>query len=265
VKAEQAAQLRAPFPPEQIGKLPRVWCRACTANKTARHCDAHKIIKCDVCKAKVTEAHLHLDYVGHAATTDRLLHVDPDWTWAPVAHGQDGLPAFDANGGLWISLTVCGVTRLGYGDQGLGKGAKEAIGDAIRNAAMRFGVALDLWAKEDLLGEVSESPRSVSPRPARAPKASSSAAAPPTGDEHERVHAQPATSDLKLPPQARGVITAAQVKKMWTIARGYSLGDEQVKEIVVNVGGVGSSKLIPRAKFEAVLKEIELTGRGVQA
>ena len=25
---------------------------------------------------------------------------------------------------------------------------KEAIGDAIRNAAMRFGVALDLWAKD---------------------------------------------------------------------------------------------------------------------
>jgi hypothetical protein len=27
---------------------------------------------------------------------------------------------------------------------------KEKIGDAIRNAAMRFGVALDLWAKIDL-------------------------------------------------------------------------------------------------------------------
>ena len=27
---------------------------------------------------------------------------------------------------------------------------KQLISDAIRNAAMRFGVALDLWAKEDL-------------------------------------------------------------------------------------------------------------------
>ena len=27
---------------------------------------------------------------------------------------------------------------------------KERIGDAIRNAAMRFGVALDLWSKEEL-------------------------------------------------------------------------------------------------------------------
>jgi hypothetical protein len=267
VKAEQAAQLRAPFPPEQIGKLPR--------------------------------GGVALDFVGHAATTDRLLQVDPDWTWTPVAHDELGLPRRDEHGGLWINLTVLGVTRLGYGDAGTKTGpnaVKEAIGDAIRNAAMRFGVALDLWTKEDLQhGEVSESPRSVSPRPARAAKASSSAAAPPTGDtgsrpvpsasastraagtqgdaggsapggdEHERMHAQPATSDLKLPPEAKGVISAAQVKKMWTMARGYGLGDEQVKEIVVNVGGVDSSKLIPRAKFEAVLKEIELTGRGVQA
>jgi hypothetical protein len=43
---------------------------------------------------------------------------------------------------------VCGVTRIGVGD---GKNAKERIGDAIRNAAMRFGVALDLWAKENLV------------------------------------------------------------------------------------------------------------------
>ncbi len=53
----------------------------------------------------------------------------------------------DKAGNLWIKLTVCGVTRPGVGD---GKTAKELIGDAIRNAAMRFGVALDLWAKEDL-------------------------------------------------------------------------------------------------------------------
>ena len=40
------------------------------------------------------------------------------------------------------------MERIGVGD---GKSAKECIGDAIRNAAMRFGVALDLWAKDDLV------------------------------------------------------------------------------------------------------------------
>mgnify|MGYP007071620803 CR=1 FL=1 len=116
---EQQAQLRAPFKPEQIQKL-------------------------DAGYAK-------LDYVSHAWVTDRLLEIDPAWTWEPVGFDSNGLPAFDENGGLWIKLTVCGVTRYGYGEpQGRDKFdmKKGAIGNALRNAAMRFGVALDLWAKE---------------------------------------------------------------------------------------------------------------------
>lgn len=114
---EDSAALRKPFPPETVGKLPK--------------------------------AGVMLDYVGHAAITDRLLAVDPAWTWEPVAFDEHGLPAYDKAGGLWIRLTVAGVTRLGYGD---GPDPKQRIGDALRNAAMRFGVALDLWSKEELEG-----------------------------------------------------------------------------------------------------------------
>jgi hypothetical protein len=55
---------------------------------------------------------------------------------------------------MWIRLTVhdadgLPVTRLGYGDApGKSSAMKELIGDAIRNAGMRFGIALDLWSKE---------------------------------------------------------------------------------------------------------------------
>ena len=114
---DKATALRKPFPPESIGKLPK--------------------------------GGMQLDYVGHAAVTDRLLSVDPEWSWEPFAlDPATGLPALDRSNNLWIRLTICGVTRIGVGD---GKSAKECIGDAIRNAAMRFGVALDLWAKEDLV------------------------------------------------------------------------------------------------------------------
>lgn len=113
---EKATALRKPFPKESIGKLPK--------------------------------GGTMLDYVGHAAVTDRLLTVDPTWTWEPFAIDEHGLPLPDQAGNLWIRLTICGVTRIGVGD---GKNMKERIGDAIRNAAMRFGVALDLWAKEDLV------------------------------------------------------------------------------------------------------------------
>jgi hypothetical protein len=38
---------------------------------------------------------------------------------------------------------------------------KEAIGDALRNAAMRFGAALDLWAKSDLREAQAEHPKTA--------------------------------------------------------------------------------------------------------
>lgn len=148
--AEVAAKLRTPFPPEAVGKLPRVWCGKCReANKQRRpSCDEHTKKKCQVCKNNITEAHLHLDYVGHAEITDRLLQADPFWTWEPFAIAQDGTPLIDGRGGLWMRLTVAGVTRIGYGhaDGKDGPDAiKEAIGDGLRNCAMRFGVGLDLW------------------------------------------------------------------------------------------------------------------------
>jgi hypothetical protein len=113
--------LRVPFPAHQISTLPK--------------------------------GGVKLSYVGHAALTDRLLDADPNWTWEPLALDDRGLPALDGFGGMWIRLTVCGVTRLGYGHAGTKEGGdaiKEVIGDALRNAAMRFGAALDLWHKGEL-------------------------------------------------------------------------------------------------------------------
>ncbi len=153
MNSEDMAALRKPFEPSQIGKKPQVTCGACTAaTKQARtasekHCQQHTVVRCPTCNAYITTGHMHLDFVGHAVTTSRLLSVDPSWTWEPMGFDPQGLPATDQGGNLWIWLTICGVRKPGVGD---GASAKEAIGDAIRNAAMRFGVALDLWAKEDL-------------------------------------------------------------------------------------------------------------------
>jgi hypothetical protein len=41
---------------------------------------------------------------------------------------------------------------------------KEAIGDALRNAGMRFGAALDLWHKGDLHDAAEEKGREDTPR-----------------------------------------------------------------------------------------------------
>lgn len=140
--------LREPFPANQISKLPK----PTKAQTDAVKANFREGIRCQLCGAWHHPDVVHLDYVGHAALTDRLLDADPSWSWEPVAF-RDGLPAFDHTGGLWIKLTVCGVTRLGYGhaagkpQQDPGAREKEVIGDALRNAAMRFGAALDLWHK----------------------------------------------------------------------------------------------------------------------
>jgi hypothetical protein len=156
--------LREPFPEHQISKLPKPT-KAQTDEVKANYQTG---IRCQICGGWHHPKVVHLDYVGHAALTDRLLDCDASWTWEPFALSDKNLPAIDGDGGLWIKLTVCGVTRLGYGDaQGKtgGDAMKERIGDALRNAAMRFGAALDLWHKGDLhLDDEEEKPKQ-SPAP----------------------------------------------------------------------------------------------------
>ena len=140
--------LREPFPENQISKLPK-------GTKAQNECKSEDKTRCNICGGWHHPQVIHLDYVGHAALTDRLLDCDSLWSWKPFAL-KDGLPMFDETGGLWIKLTVCGHTRPGYGNaeksqyKSAGDREKEVIGDALRNAAMRFGAALDLWHKGDL-------------------------------------------------------------------------------------------------------------------
>lgn len=142
---DKRARLRAEFPKAAYGKLPKS-----TKKDNPKG-------NCKECGGYHGLPAVHLDYIGHATVTDRLLEVDPEWTWEPCAFGDDGLPRFIISEagtpiGLWIKLTVLGVTRLGFGsvESNAFEPEKQLIGDAMRNAAMRFGVALDLWSKAEL-------------------------------------------------------------------------------------------------------------------
>jgi hypothetical protein len=83
-----------------------------------------------------------------------LIEIDPEWTWEPTAFDANGLPAYRVENGMahmagW--LTILGVRRLGVGSVMHNKPdlLKELISDFIRNAAMRFGVCLALWTKQE--------------------------------------------------------------------------------------------------------------------
>lgn len=132
---------------------------------------------------------IYLDYLGHAAVTRILTEADPYWTWEPVAWDADGTPLIRAQGKrlvLWGRLTVLGKTILCCGtcDAGKWEPEKELVGDLLRNGAMRLGVGLSLWAKEewgDLDVEGAPAEATATPKP-KATAAKPRAAAPPEPD-----------------------------------------------------------------------------------
>lgn len=179
--------LRAPFSKAEIEKRP-IYIGEKGKEKKQR---------CDECGGYHGFPCIHLDYVGHAGITDRLNSVDPKWNWEPLAFDANGLPAYDKNGGMWIKLTILGVTRLAYGDaQGkIGPNAvKEIIGDAIRNGAMRFGVGTYLWSKSEKAEHMKEfeAPESQSKATEQSFKAST-----PTQQESPRSQAYTRIADKK--------------------------------------------------------------------
>jgi hypothetical protein len=156
-----------------------------------------------------------------------------------MAYDAYGAPHLDDRGGLWIRLTVGGVTRIGYGNGTGPEAVKIAIGDAIRNAAMRFGVALDLWEKETPEWEQDTTPTK---RPTRSkPKHPvddewSTAPDPPAGVEAGP--SPPGAVVLTEPPPA-GAITAAQTRLINVLAADVGLKDRALLH-------EGISKLVGR-------------------
>jgi hypothetical protein len=96
---------------------------------------------------------INLAYVSHADITKILIEIDPLWSWKPV-QWVNGRPAINVENGtatMWATLTLLGKSMLGVGSVRADKQDldKELIGDFLRNAAMRFGIALSLWSKQD--------------------------------------------------------------------------------------------------------------------
>jgi hypothetical protein len=160
-------RLAAPFPVEETEKKPQPVGR----EGEKAHCVRGSNVSADgyFCGGWHARS-VHLDYIGHAGLTMRLNDVcgPGGWDWQPLATTEQGTPLW-TDGGMWIRLTIIdpdgvAVTKLGFGDQGFTKGAngvKECIGDALRNAAMRFGIATYLWSKSDRAkakGETAEPP-----------------------------------------------------------------------------------------------------------
>lgn len=248
------ALLREPFEDRHISPLPK-------PTKAQNDCDNKDKVRCRICNGWHHPHVVHLDYVGHAAATHRLLDADLNWTWEPVAWTPEGLPRFDALGGLWIWLTVCGVKRLGYGNATKKDGAasspgdrdKEVIGDAIRNAAMRFGVALDLWHKGDLHGprddgqpiEGAEDEKQIHPEEPT----------PPVRQQPARKSAAPAAATGGKP--AAGGISAGQLANVNAKIKAAGLKPPAVEQMLKRLGVPAIGLNMTEADWKKVKVEIE--------
>lgn len=109
---------------------------------------------------------VHLDYVGHAEITRALIEIDPEWNWQPV-EWHEGAPRVHERNGvatMWGWLTVLDKSVLGVGtcDASKPDRDKELVGDFLRNAAMRLGVALALWSKAEWDSAPAHSPAAAS-------------------------------------------------------------------------------------------------------
>lgn len=186
------------FTAEQMGHKPATWCRQCSEvvrSRKGKSCTDHREIRCDKCKTKITEAHVCLDFVGHADVRARLCEVDPEWTWTPFEFPgtgslvlNDGQPV-----GLWIHLTIGGVSKPGYGscEKGKSEAVKELIGDAIRNAGLSFGIAWKLWAK----GERSSNDSASANGQQQGESFENATPATPATPASRRVQAEPPAAD----------------------------------------------------------------------
>jgi hypothetical protein len=104
--------------------------------------------------SKLPKGGVSLDFIGHADVTRILISVDPLWNIEPVAVDEAGLPARVKIGNMiqaGFRMTLLGHTRYCVGSVEDRKSdvGKELISDAIRNGAMRFGIALSLWTKAE--------------------------------------------------------------------------------------------------------------------
>jgi hypothetical protein len=249
---EGLAILRRPFPAHQIGKLPK----PTRAQTDAVKADFKAGVRCSECHGWHHPQVVHLDYVGHAALTDRLLDADPMWYWEPLAYTEEGLPRLDKEGGLWGKLTVCGVTRLGYGNADAKSGAdagarlKEVIGDFLRNSSMRFGAALDLWHKGDLHQGDEQAPARKDPAPVAEPEA-----------QAHKHHPQPADAPASQEPASRtdtggATITSPQLRILLKALERKGLAEHTLTDAF----GIAALDQLPAASINDAIEWVSSQG-----
>lgn len=187
--------------------------------------------------SQLPRGNVQLDYLDHAQTTRALIEIDPLWTYEFRAVADDGLPRVRQVGErlyLGITLWLCGKPLPGIGSALVTSPdpLKELIGDALRNAAMRFGIALSLWSKLEM---PTTEPQSLPPEaalPASEPSEGTDTAEQGSASVEGVRELLRARIDT-LPPGARGTLKASMIFQGLSLARAPDLETLEKIDILV--------------------------------
>lgn len=117
---------------------------------------------------KLPKGGTQLDFVGHADITRILIEIDPHWRLVPIAwdNGRPAMNIVNDMATMWFELTLLGTSRLAIGTAKANAFDldKQLYGDALRNGAMRFGISLNLWTKNEW-EDLDHNPAPVKARP----------------------------------------------------------------------------------------------------
>lgn len=122
---------------------------------------------------KLPKGGIQLDFVGHADITRILIEIDPNWRLVPIAW-ENGRPACNIVNDMatmWFEMTLLGTSRLAIGSAKANSQDLDKVlyGDALRNGAMRFGIGLSLWTKQEW-DDLNHHPAPAKPAPTSAPR-----------------------------------------------------------------------------------------------
>lgn len=102
---------------------------------------------------KLPKGGIQLDFVGHADITRILIEIDPHWRLVPIAweNGRPAVNIVNDMATMWFEMTLLGQARLAIGTAKANSPDLDKVlyGDALRNGAMRFGIGLSLWTKQE--------------------------------------------------------------------------------------------------------------------
>lgn len=178
-----------------------------------------------------SEKSITLDYISHAVVTDRLLKVDPGFRFEPLLD-SGGIPIVVTAGlssgdtvGVWGRLSLLGAEVVEFCS---GRDLLDAYSRCLCRAAMRRGVALDLWIRDD---EFKEETTTRKPTPAVPENwAQLEVAMKPYGpsawDDWKIFGAH--ARDLMFLGEQGATLTQAQKDRLWetTLAAAQKLMDE---------------------------------------